>query len=92
MLIGSSKTCGAVVLAALFAVRCVAADFTPLNLQGQTFVHDPSTIVRDGTNYFVYSTGPGIRAKSSPDLVHWQNLDSVFDTAWTPFIKPPVMR
>jgi len=56
-----------------------AAEFAPLPLAGQTFIHDPSTIVKEGTNYFVFGTGPGIRTKSSPDLIHWTNGDPVFD-------------
>src|ERR1035437_8350234 len=60
-------------------------NFTPFALEGQTFIHDPSTIIQDGTNYFIFGTGPGIRTKSSPDLIRWQMGDSVFYTppAWT---------
>jgi hypothetical protein len=54
--------------------------FTPLPLEGQTFIHDPSTIIKEGTNYFIFGTGPGIRTKSSPDLIHWENGGSVFRT------------
>jgi arabinan endo-1,5-alpha-L-arabinosidase len=61
------------------AAHAAAPEFTPLPLAGQTFIHDPSTIVKDGTNYFVFGTGPGIRTKSSPDLIHWTNGDPVFD-------------
>src|ERR1017187_4958690 len=53
-------------------------NFTPLALEGQTFIHDPSTIIKDGTNYFVFGTGRGIQTKSSPDLIHWENGESVF--------------
>ncbi|MFM2293876.1 MAG: hypothetical protein RLZZ350_289 [Verrucomicrobiota bacterium] len=41
-------------------------------------VHDPSTIVREGTNCFVFSTGKGIFARRSTDLVTWTNAPSVF--------------
>src|ERR1035438_5459173 len=60
-------------------------NFTPPPLEGQTFIHDPSTIVSDGTNYFIFGTGPGIRTKSSPDLIHWENGNSVFRVppTWT---------
>jgi beta-glucanase (GH16 family) len=75
--------------ALIFFVALVAhgaeTKFTPLSLEGQTFIHDPSTIIQDGTNYFVFGTGPGIRTKSSPDLIHWTNGESVFSAppAWT---------
>jgi hypothetical protein len=46
-------------------------NFEPLALAGQTFIHDPSTIIQDRGHYYVFGTGPGIRTKSSPDLIHW---------------------
>lgn len=71
-------------LAALSA-NCAETKFEPLALEGQTFIHDPSTIIEDGTNYFIFGTGRGILTKSSPDLIHWENGDSVFRAppAWT---------
>jgi arabinan endo-1,5-alpha-L-arabinosidase len=42
-------------------------------------VHDPSTIVRDGDLYYLYSTGRGIPFFSSPDLHTWTRRGSVFD-------------
>lgn len=67
-----------------------APDFTPLPTEGQTFIHDPSTIVADGPAYYVFGTGPGIRAKSSPDLRHWTNAYSIFrePPAWTAATVP----
>jgi arabinan endo-1,5-alpha-L-arabinosidase len=69
----------------VLAVMGAETNYTPLPLAGQTFIHDPSTIIKDGTNYFVFGTGPGILTKSSPDLIHWQNGDPVFHgpPAWT---------
>jgi arabinan endo-1,5-alpha-L-arabinosidase len=58
------------------------ANFEPVALFGQTFIHDPSTIIQDGGRYYVFGTGPGIRTKSSPDLIHWTNGLPVF-------IRPP---
>src|SRR5215469_15906949 len=73
------------VLFVALAARGAETKFTPMALEGQTFIHDPSTVIKDGTNYFVFGTGPGIRAKSSPDLIHWENGGSIFQTppAWT---------
>ena len=67
------------VLSAALAVRCIGANFEPAPLTGQTFTHDPSTIVKDGARYYVFATGPGIRTKSSPDLLEWQNGNPVFN-------------
>ena len=64
--------------------------FTPQALEGQTFSHDPSTIIKDGENYFSFNTGPGIKTKSSPDLIHWTNGPVVFPTLpdWTKHVAP----
>lgn len=76
------------ILAMMAAATVIAANpsvYEPMPSAGQTFIHDPSTIVRDGGSYFVFGTGPGIRAKSSPDLIHWTNSAPVFEAApgWT---------
>ena len=65
-------------------------DFMPWPLTGETFIHDPSTIIRQGTNYYVFGTGPGIRTKSSIDLTNWINGDPVFYTfpTWTKKLVP----
>jgi arabinan endo-1,5-alpha-L-arabinosidase len=75
--------CALVFLGAL-AAQC-ADNFTPLPLEGGTFIHDPSTIIKDGTNYYIYGTGQGVLSKSSPDLIHWADGPSVFRAppAWT---------
>lgn len=44
-------------------------------------VHDPSTIVRHGDTYWVFSTGRGINSRFSKDLVHWQDGPPVFPQA-----------
>jgi len=74
-----------IIFAVALAAHCAESKYAPLDLQGQTFTHDPSTILKDGTDYYMFGTGPGIRAKSSPDLIHWENGNSVFATlpAWT---------
>jgi len=80
----------AILIFLLAASAASAGDFTPVELSGQTFIHDPSTVIRDGTNYYVFGTGPGIRVKSSPDLTNWQNAGSVFEQApaWTSKVAP----
>jgi len=68
-----------------FAADDPNAHFEPLVLQGQTYIHDPSTIIKDGDHYYVFGTGDGIRVKSSPDLIHWTELATVFSDPppWT---------
>jgi len=79
------KSFSALILFAALAAHCAETKFPPLPLEGQTFIHDPSTIIKDGTNYFIFGTGRGILTKSSPDLIHWENGGSVFRAppAWT---------
>jgi arabinan endo-1,5-alpha-L-arabinosidase len=81
----TTKFVFAVVVSIAFTSVRAQTNFTPLPLAGQTFIHDPSTIVRENARYFIFGTGPGIRTKSSPDLTHWENGDPVFRAppAWT---------
>ena len=73
-----TKSCCALIFFATLAAHCAGTKFAPLPLAGQTFIHDPSTIVKDGGRFYIFGTGPGLRTKSSPDLIHWTNGDSVF--------------
>lgn len=77
----------------LILARVAAAgetDFEPVQLFGQTFIHDPSTIIECNGQYYIFGTGPGIRTKSSPDLIHWTNGAPVFAAAppWTKQLVP----
>ncbi|HEU6446881.1 MAG TPA: arabinan endo-1,5-alpha-L-arabinosidase [Verrucomicrobiae bacterium] len=77
----------AIITAICFAAFARGAEthFVPFALEGQTFIHDPSTIVKEKGNYYIFATGPGIRAKTSPDLIHWTNCSPIFiaPPAWT---------
>jgi arabinan endo-1,5-alpha-L-arabinosidase len=79
-----------IVLSAAFAIRAAADNFVPLTPEGQTFIHDPSSIVADHGAYYIFGTGRGIRAKTSPDLIHWTETDPVFPQppAWTKTAVP----
>jgi len=90
-------------LFACLAARSADIQFKPSPLEGETFIHDPSTIIQAGTNYFVFGTGRGLRTKSSPDLLHWTNGEPVFrePPAWirhfvpgfqTTFWAPDIIR
>jgi arabinan endo-1,5-alpha-L-arabinosidase len=71
----------ALALCVPLAARSGEFSYKPFPLEGQTFIHDPSTVIADHGKYFVFGTGPGIRTKSSADLIHWENGDSVFRAA-----------
>lgn len=64
---------------------------TPLRfLTGDTFVHDPSTILSENGRYHLFGTGRGLSTKSSADLVHWTAGAPVFvdPPAWTTQLVP----
>lgn len=58
----------------------VCADETPVVhlSRRDVSVHDPSTIVKCGDEYWVFHTGDGIPSAHSKDLVHWQRGPTVF--------------
>jgi arabinan endo-1,5-alpha-L-arabinosidase len=78
------------VAATAIAAEDASAHFEPIALQGDTYIHDPSTIIKDGDHYYVFGTGKGIEVKSSPDLIHWAELAPVFPQppAWTKTAVP----
>jgi len=49
-----------------------------LALQGALGIHDPSTIVKSGSTYWVFGTGDGIACKYSTDLINWTDAKSVY--------------
>ena len=44
----------------VFLASSADAHSEPIPLEGQTFVHDPSTILKHGERYYLFSTGWGI--------------------------------
>jgi len=68
------------ILAVFSALAAAGAEneFTPPALTGQTFIHDPSTIIKADDRFYIFGTGPGIRTKSSLDLIQWANGPAVF--------------
>ncbi|MFD2720469.1 RICIN domain-containing protein [Hymenobacter monticola] len=57
-----------------------------LALQGNDNCHDPSSIVKDGNKYWIFTTGTDIYAMYSYDLVKWesgpQSVFNGFRPAW----------
>lgn len=75
---------------ALLAAARAEIFFEPQEVYGQTFAHDPSSITRDGTNWILFRTGPGVRAKWSSDLKTWREAPAVFTNspAWISSVVP----
>lgn len=49
------------------------------NIQGDLSAHDP-TLIKQGSTYYVFSTGGGIQIRTSPDLVTWTYAGTVFSS------------
>jgi arabinan endo-1,5-alpha-L-arabinosidase len=66
-----------------------AARQAALGSRGVT-LHDPSTIVRDQDEYWIFYTGRDIRSYRSKDLVQWKPGPTVFTNAlsWIPATIP----
>lgn len=57
-----------------------------LPLYGDYYLHDPGTMIKDGTNYFIFGDGQGISGITSTDLRNWTPAAAVFPggpPAWT---------
>ena len=56
-----------------------------LPVYGASGAHDPSTMIKDGTSYFIYSDGQGIGGQTTTDLRNWIYSSPVFTNlpAWT---------
>lgn len=53
---------------------------------GDYYAHDPSTMIKDGTNYFIYADGQGISGQTTSDLRNWTAVSPIFPgnpPAWT---------
>ncbi len=70
-------------LASLVALGGCARSTGPLHVRGAYLeVHDPSAIIRDRGEYYLFSTGRDIPIRVSADLVTWSEAGSVF--SWMP--------
>jgi beta-xylosidase len=51
---------------------------------GNYFLHDPSTMIKSGSSYFIYGDGQGILGITSTDLRNWSATSTVFPTNLPP--------
>ena len=57
-----------------------------LPVLGTVGSHDPSTMIKNGASYFVYSDGQGISGLTTTDLRNWNSTSAIFPggpPAWT---------
>ena len=59
----------------------------PLPLSGNFYLHDPGTMIKSGSSYFIYGDGQGISGITSTDLRNWNTVSPVIfpsgPPAWT---------
>ncbi|HEX8426987.1 family 43 glycosylhydrolase [Hymenobacter sp.] len=65
-----SQRLGAAVLLVLLTLLAEPQAYA---LQGNDNCHDPSSIIKDGNRYWVFTTGKDIYAMYSTDMVNWQS-------------------
>ena len=54
------------------------AAIAQMPLYGNYFLHDPGTMIKNGSSYFIYGDGQGIDGISSTDLRNWSGTSTVF--------------
>src|ERR1017187_10535260 len=70
----------------LLALLCVQTANAQMPVYGDYWAHDPSTMIKDGSRYYVFRTSQGIMGKYSTDLRNWTYSGQVFPgnpPAWT---------
>ena len=87
-----ARAAGLVLSVFAIAPQATASGVEPELLQGDVRAHDPSSIIQSGGRYYLFSTGWGLRTKSSDDLIHWSEGPPVFrrgvSPAWPQQVAP----
>ena len=69
-----------------FAQTPSTGSLVRLPFYGSPYLHDPGTMRKDGTNYFIFGDGTGIPGITSFDLRNWSSTTAVFPNSppsWT---------
>jgi len=73
-------------LSLTMATTCFGQAVGPYPFYGNYYLHDPGTMIKDGTNYFIYGDGQGISGIKSSDLRNWSAAAAIFPggpPSWT---------
>lgn len=77
------RAAGSRLLSGLLLLWLVLAGAPAFALRGTIGAHDPSSIVKDGNKYWVFTTGTGIPSLYSTDLLNWTAAPRPVFTAGT---------
>jgi Glycosyl hydrolases family 43/Concanavalin A-like lectin/glucanases superfamily len=86
-----SSGCLLGLLAVKMAAVCFGQAVGPFPMYGNYYLHDPGTMIKDGTHYFIYGDGQGISGISSTDLRNWGAVNPVFPGAPPPWTTNAVI-
>lgn len=77
---GIRRVLGLLVVAVLStALICAPTTSIAQDLTGNLGIHDPSTVMFENGNYYVFATGYGISRKRSSDRIDWHDSSTVFN-------------
>ena len=57
---------------------------------GNYFLHDPGTMIKDGSSYFIFGDGQGISGITSTDLRNWTGVNPIFPNGPPPWTSNSV--
>ena len=69
----------------LLTLFCLPPARAQLPMYGSFYLHDPGTMIKDGTNYYIYGDGQGILGIKSADLRNWTAAATVFPSGPPPW-------
>jgi arabinan endo-1,5-alpha-L-arabinosidase len=68
----------------VFVLLAALSVFGQEPLTGSLGIHDPSTMIKSGSRYYIFATGNNITSKSSADKLNWSSGPTVFTSATRP--------
>ena len=79
------------ILTLILALTCGPLSHAQMPILGNWGAHDPSTMIKDGSRYYIFTTGSGIPNKYSTDLRNWSAGSLVYPSgppAWVATAVP----
>jgi hypothetical protein len=86
-----ASRCWLWLLAFKMVTLCAGQAVGPFPLYGNYYLHDPGTLIKDGSKYFIYGDGQGISGLTTTDLRNWSAVNPVFPGAPPPWTTNAVI-